>query len=404
MKINLILTFLLSCLISLKSTAQSKDVKGLYVGGFASILGNPIEEDSLLSFAQKQGFNYLALYNLHIINEQYDLTNTKSASVLANFISRAKKMYGVKQVGGVGENFYFFRDILNIYNRKHTDANQKIDVYNLEFEFWVPTSVEGMYCQPYLTKSGLPCDSSGAFAFYMKSLFSIDSLAHASGVLSETYIGWINQNQCVQIGNSCDRVLLSCYAKRAGSLFNIASQRLKYLGDCNKKVNAIPIFSAEGGPRSCGSADFMGTWLNSHLESKAYEIFLNNYIKSKDEPWKQNVNIVGYQWFDYACLADNNSNSLRLVTNIPTFKVPKDTFKIISSDPHQVVVSVNTSSPGKFGFVIKNSIGQLVYSQNTLVEKGEQKIYLPLDDFPPGIYLLQCNTSEGVVFTGKLIK
>lgn len=46
----------------------SQNIKGFYVNGFNTILGNTTKEDSLLLFAKNNGFNYLTLYDVHLVN------------------------------------------------------------------------------------------------------------------------------------------------------------------------------------------------------------------------------------------------------------------------------------------------------------------------------------------------
>src|SRR5574343_415243 len=91
-------------------------VKGLYVDKFNLILGNVQKEDSLLNYAQGNGFNYLALYNLWNVHTTSSLTNTVSAQPLANFINKAKTMFGITAVGATGESYWFFSNVIHVYN------------------------------------------------------------------------------------------------------------------------------------------------------------------------------------------------------------------------------------------------------------------------------------------------
>jgi hypothetical protein len=250
---------------------------------------------------------------LHLVNNQYNLTTYEGSKPLSNFIIKARKGYGIKQIGGSGECFPFFRDVLNVYNKMHPDSLQKFDVFNLEFEFWVPSVVKRAYCDLYLKPGGYACDTAGAFSFYLKTLHSVDSLAHLSGTLCETYIGWPTPGQAVQIGNSCDRILLYAYVQTDSDVYSYLQRRLHYFEPCSKKVVLLPIFSAEGGKSNCGSNAFMGTWLNSHPETQAYATFMRNFNLSFGGAWKQNISIQGYQWFDYSCLTTNSNPGLKRI-------------------------------------------------------------------------------------------
>ncbi|MCK6650313.1 MAG: hypothetical protein L6Q66_11715, partial [Bacteroidia bacterium] len=50
--------------IATRSFSQTATIRGMYVDGFSTILGNVQQEDSLLNYAQDNSFNYLALYDL----------------------------------------------------------------------------------------------------------------------------------------------------------------------------------------------------------------------------------------------------------------------------------------------------------------------------------------------------
>ncbi|MGZ3865658.1 MAG: hypothetical protein ACXVNR_04300, partial [Bacteroidia bacterium] len=90
-KTLLFLTVILNLLYS--PDTNSQNVKGLYVDGFSTILGNAQREDSLLNYAQYNGFNYLALYDLWQVHTAHNLTTANTCTVLANFIQNAKQNY-----------------------------------------------------------------------------------------------------------------------------------------------------------------------------------------------------------------------------------------------------------------------------------------------------------------------
>lgn len=129
-----------------------QNIKGFYVNGFNTILGNSLREDSLLIFAKNNGFNYLTLYDVHLINNITPLTNTTTAQTFADFINKAKTQYSITEIGVAAENFWFFKNIIQVYNQQHNNVNHKVDVYNLEFEFWIPSSTTtgSYYCTNYL--------------------------------------------------------------------------------------------------------------------------------------------------------------------------------------------------------------------------------------------------------------
>lgn len=292
-----ILILFASC-FSLMSSAQLIPTRGLYVDGFINIIGNTASEDSLLTFAQNNSFNYLALYDLWQVHTTYGLTSVTTSSVLANFIHKAKQNYNILQVGAVGENFYFFNNVINIYNQQHPNAFDKFDVYNIEFEFWNTTTVStgNYYCTTYLQPSGYSCDTAGAFAYYKVLTHQVDSLANSTGVLSEAYVGWFNQGQAITLSNTVDRLLLHDYISNYSSLYSYIKQRLQYIAARNISTTVIPILSSEPA--------FMGPWLTTHTTWQPYND-LNVYLAAETGTWKQYIILGGYQWFDYGNMPGN---------------------------------------------------------------------------------------------------
>lgn len=263
-------------------------LRGMYIDGFNTILGNTVKEDSLLHYAQDSSFNYLALYSLHQVN----LSNPSTANTMAAFIYKARVTYGITYVGAICETYSGFRDRIGPYNLSRTDDNERFNVFNMEFEFWTQSSVGagGYYCTQYLQQANCSCDTSGGFQYFISQMRQIDSLAATQSVISETYLGWFNQGQAQQIANNADRILLHAYRTGTSSLYSYSATRLQYLASNNATVQVAPIFSAE--------PVFMGPWLDSHAQIEAYNQYLNDFNASSNS-WKQYINLLGFQWFDW---------------------------------------------------------------------------------------------------------
>ena len=122
-KIKLLLLSLL-----FTSAAYSQNIRGFYVNGFDAILGNTSSENTLLNYAQGNGFNYLCLYNVASLN----LLNSTVKTQFASFISRAKGQYGITQIGVSAELYSFFSTYILPYNSGRP-ASEKVDVLNFEF-------------------------------------------------------------------------------------------------------------------------------------------------------------------------------------------------------------------------------------------------------------------------------
>lgn len=288
MKNKYLLVLLTIILCATKVQAQAPAFRGIYLDGFASILGNTVKEDSTLQYAADSSFNYIALYDIHTVN----FSNSASVNKLAAFIRKAREVYGIANIGAVGESYSTFQNKIAPYNNTRTNPNEKINVFNLEFEFWTSSSVNpgGYYCTQYLQPNGCNCDSSGGFKFFISNMHLIDSLASVQGATSETYLGWFNQGQGSQIQRNVDRILLHAYRVDPSSVYGYSKTRLQYLASNNSVVNVAPIFSSE--------PVFMGPWLNSHAMAEAYTKYKSDF-NADNSSYVQYINMLGYQWFDY---------------------------------------------------------------------------------------------------------
>lgn len=375
-------TALVSILIFLPGTAQI--TKGLYVNQFAAILGNTAAEDSLLQYAYGNSFNYLALYELHIVHAQHDMTNFTASAPLAAFIYKAKTVYGIQQVGAIAENYWFFENRVHSYNQLHSDTNEKFDVFNLEFEFWLtaPTGPSGYYCTTYLQPGGFTCDTAGAFNFYINELRKIDSLAATEGHISETYIGWPTEGQCHEIVANCDRVLVHAYVMNDNIAYGYTQTRLSYFATSATTANIIVIFSSEPA--------FMGLWLASNPENTAWSTYSTDF-SNETAPWTSGMNLLGYHWFAYTSMPYD------LSMNIPP-DAENDAMWNIQFD-HQLL-SIRSESIAPRKYAVYNCSGSLVYD----CQANAGGIGLDFRAQPSGLYVvIISDLTNGSVFTQKII-
>jgi len=289
MKIIYSLLFTMLLLSMQSAKAQVPALRGIYINGFDDILGNSAEEDRLLQYAQDSSFNYLALYDLQAIN----LSSSTNANKLATFMRRARDNYGVQYIGAVCESYSSFQNKIAPYNNGRSNANEKFNVFNLEFEFWISSSVQpgAYYCIQYLAPNNCACDTAGAFSYYKDQLRKIDSLASTQNAISETYVGWFNQGQGQQIASVTDRILVHAYRTDPSSVFGYSKNRLSYLASLNQQVSVVPIFSSE--------PDFMGPWLNSHSHAEAFNKYQSDF-NADNSSWKPYIQLLGYHWFTYS--------------------------------------------------------------------------------------------------------
>ncbi len=328
----------LSILLSL-FVFEAKAVKGLYVNDFKNIVGDVAEENALLAYAQSNGFDYLLLYNLYFIHHNnFDITDPASAQPLADFIEKAKTMYGVKEVAAVGEKFSSF-DIIHDYNLDHaTNHNQQFDVYNIEFEFWNDnlTDPGEYYCTTYLTGAGLTCDTAGAFDYYIDQMCRLDSLCDTYDYLnSETYIGYPTAGQSRLLADCTDRVLVHYYRSsdvynNGNSIYNYNAYRLADLAESMEQSVIMPIFNCK--------ESFMGEWLDSVPETQAFDTWMNglNGYNSTSGDWKENTQVDGYVWFYQSCMRTHDSISttvkLQQIGELKLFPNPASSFITLTTN------------------------------------------------------------------------
>lgn len=266
----------------------------MYVDNFFFILGNTASENTLLDYAKNYNVKTLLLYDMHKINVKYNLTNTQTNRVLADFISNAKINYGILKIGVTGENIPFFKNVVNVYNNSRTNEFEKFDVYNLEFEFWRDEVVVSgsKHCENYLIPNGLSCDNDGAFQFFISVLKEMRTLAsnNSHNISTEAYVGKITENQAKTIGENLDLLRIHAYVKDPKLAFSYIEERL--LSYINNKPNAdvSVIFSSEN--------NYMQDWLKSNSISEAEDIFTTDW-KNASSTWKNSVNFKGFTYFNY---------------------------------------------------------------------------------------------------------
>ena len=382
--------FLFISFIVFVACFPAQNIKGFYVNGFNTILGNTAREDSVLLFAKNNGFNYITLYNVYQVNTATPLTNTTTAQGFANFINKAKTQYSITEVGVAAENYTFFRNVIHVYNQQHSSINQKVDVYNLEFEFWIPSSVTSgaYYCTTYLQPNGFSCDTAGAFAYYKKALKRIDSLANATGQKSEAYFGFFNTGQGKQIVQTgVDRVLLSIYIPSANYSqsyqYNYARPRLQDLASANTTIKVMPLYSSE--------PSFMQTWVNANPFFLPYTNFVSS-LTAETGSWKTYIQPEGIQWFAYSFLPKKN-----LTTSVNENAVEPNI--VFYPNPSNSIFTVEVTGLEDNAMIfIKNTLGEELF----LTELNQPRQDIDISSFDAGIYFVTVYSNNKSI-TKKLL-
>lgn len=296
---NVLLVILI--LLSTINPLRGQSIKGLYVNGFVDIIGDREAEDELLEFAHAHGFNYLLLYNLYAIHtRKFSITDEHEAKPLADFMSRARRRYGVYHFGAVGETVRSF-DRMVKFNQLFQQEEAKFEVFSLEYEFWNQNKIDSYYCQTYLEDEGLPCDTSGAFVHFLSQLNQMKLNAQDAGAKAEVYIGRPTSNQAKQIGEIADRVLVHYYRQSdtysdGRSIYNYLSDRLIDLAPQDGVLEIMPIFSA--------GSNFMAGWLESNDIQTVFDTYMNGQKGYNEDSgdWQSHIEVVGPQWYHFGLL------------------------------------------------------------------------------------------------------
>lgn len=286
------------CLFLLAINPIFSSERILYVDQFFSILGKESKENQLLNFTVTNGFNKIILYDLHKVNRDYPLSDAEKNEILARFIFKAKRSFGIKEVGGSGESGEFFIKAIHAYNLTRTNRFEMFDSYNLEYEYWKTDANKdgGYYCENYLKTNGKSCDRNGTFSFFLKSLATMKKLAKENKypVKVEAYVGKFKKHEIQKISKYVNRLLVHVYVRNPKRGFNYANQRLKYLAEVENKPKISIIYSSE--------TLFMGGWLKYNSLKRGEKIFIDS-IKQTDKELLRKINFTNFTYYNYNQLA-----------------------------------------------------------------------------------------------------
>ncbi len=384
---------------------MSQNHKGLYVNDFKNIVGNYQREIDLLHFAEDNDYDYLLLYNLYFIhNNMFDITDSTDSQPLANFIKKAKTEFGIVQIAGIGETYNSFNTI-HTYNLNHIDSpNQRIDVYNIEFEFWNAASVASYYCPQYLTGTSFSCDTAGAFDFISKDLCKLDSLCGEYDFLhSEIYIGNPTNGQCANLSLCADRVLVHFYRSSdtytsGNSIYNYKKERIKALASLNENSVVMPIFNCK--------ESFMGGWLDTVAETQAFDTWMNgvNGYVADTGIWKSHTTVDGPVWFKYTCMYDTSihfiEDTTEIIDDTSTTRLSQIDEKyplLLYPNPSNNLVYISFKQKIK-SIAVYNFLGKLLFFNENTTKKN-----INLTNLNSGIYFVKITDYNKRNYVQKLI-
>ncbi len=295
-----------------------------------SVLANSQKFHAALNFISQHDINYLVFYDTRGIIVSTNPAYSIYRNNLSNFIDSAKNFYGVRKVAVAGGDTAFFRDVSTQYNQSTNPVFPgKIDVLNLELEFWLPTSIGA-------------ASFNSAFTDYINILDFMNMIKNTDPYIDtvEAYLGYffnaetptdpqmgygntVRQQQRVDsVDNRTDRILLHYYmtdhiwdssgsANPTDFFGNVRyNERITFLNNNSHQTDIRPIFSSETTSdigQGTGGGNFLGYWLRDTL---GWNIAGNSLYKAEHSFYAGydstfNTRLKGFQWFDYTKMPVN---------------------------------------------------------------------------------------------------
>ena len=352
-------------LLMISTTSFGQNIRGFYLQNVGTWLGVASQEDAILQYAQGNGFNYILLYDLGDIT----WSNATQKNNLAAFMKKARTQYGVIQFGGVVEYAGYVSQNILPYNNSRASNSEKFNVINLEFEFWVNSSITSSYCSKFLSAAGFSCDTAGAWKFAWRELKLIDDMCAANGMISEFYMGWPNKGQLQQIASRADRILLSAYRPTDSDIYAYSKNRMQDIATIGGTTKILTLLSSE--------TSFMGPWLNSHPQSQPYQT-LKSALTAETGTFKNNIDLQGYQWFTYKWMPKTLLASASISANGPLTFCPGGSVTLTANSGTnylwipggQTTQSITVSNAGTFSVKVTSSSGAIVTSSSVTVSNS----------------------------------
>lgn len=380
---------------------HTEGIRGLYINQFDKILGNKKAEDSLLNYARTKKITYFTLYSLH----NGILGDANREQQLSDFITRAKLVTSVKQVGAALEtpvlahkvrsgtpshclpNLFslltgvvdstLIADVSDLfcYNQLHTG---RFDWINIEYEYWLAPDEK----------------RDSVFAVYINTLQAVRKIVQQSIIPMkiESYLGWPTPTEVQAINPLLDRVLLHAYRKTPYSTYAYLSDRLRFFADDGKETHILPIFSTE--------SDFMHDWVRDNSLKAAETIFLTDFTTATAS-WKHLIKIDGYQWFTYTDMPKNglqeDAAAIHTAIGGSTEIAPnenKDPFPVFPNpaDKHLFIPFEINAFSGSIRLNIYDGTGKLIKSE--AVEGNPVQVLT--HDLASGTYIFNLSDEKGI--------
>ena len=247
--------------------------RGVYLDSLQYVVGNDAEEDKLLTWCQANNFTTVTCYDLYVI-----LNSSANYPKMANFIKKAKNIFGIETVTACMGSSSAFNGLINNYNVSRTDPIEKFNYSNLELEWW---------------------NKASTFKNYLTQLKGINAWGDEQSprIPTEEYIGWFKNpmgQEAIQaegLVKNSDRILVHDYQTTPS--FSYMKSRLSWIGKAaqaqNKIMPIIVIFSVE--------PSFSYNYFLSNSFEAAYSMVVSQFNASNFDG-KANIELIGYQIFD----------------------------------------------------------------------------------------------------------
>ncbi len=267
--------------------------RGIYINNFVSdgILGDSLQEDSLLKWCAFNEFNNIYLYNIG------SALSMGMEDTLDSFVLEAHQWTPAISVTFVSAGFGgSFTDIEN-YHDNYTNIPKGIVS---EIEFWNGSMTYADDYAPWIDKvNSLKYDT-----------VTMDSIVRNPNLKRRFYIGKIKDGGepvSMTIAENLvinhDEIFLTNYHTDGFNLSNSSSEnsirnKLSLLGEAGfnlqQKVNIVILFNVRQDSPAPQIWDYFDEYGADHEFRHAYQSFYHDFINATDITYKQYINLVGY--------------------------------------------------------------------------------------------------------------
>jgi hypothetical protein len=278
---------------------------------------------------------------------------------------------------------------------------QKIDVLNLEFEFWtnVLSDVFAYYCENYLEPGGYPCTNAGAFDFYSDQCELIDARAHEMGIISEIYLGYTSESESIALAERVDRILLHHYRTNhvygdGSSIYNYHTYRIRDIALSERKPAVMPIFSSR--------SYHMGPWLLDHSLNEAMEVWLygmDGYYED-DAEGVDELPISGNVWYRYTSFLEIEGGP-HSPMHEESYAAEADVKITQNPNRKEIIISLDLEDFEEANYAQIHSLQGDLILQFSLLNNVNR---IAINDLTTGVYVCSVVNVYGVLKADKIIQ